>query len=86
MKTFRQKVLNAVKEIPIGSVQTYKEVAQMAGSPLAFRAVGSILRENFDHDIPCHRVIKSSGELGDYNRGGAEEKRDILLKEKALVI
>ena len=86
MKTFRQKVLNAVKEIPIGSVQTYKEVAQMAGSPLAFRAVGSILRENFDHDIPCHRVIKSSGEIGNYNRGGTKEKRKILFEEGVLAI
>ena len=63
---------------------TYKEVAKRAGSPRAFRAVGSILKTNHDPKIPCHRVIRSDGRLGEYNRGGTSQKRKLLLTEKAL--
>ena len=63
---------------------TYKEVAKRAGSPKAFRAVGSIMAKNFDSDIPCHRVIKSDGTLGNYNRGGATKKMTLLRKEGAV--
>lgn len=52
-----------VRKIPEGKVLTYKQVAEKAGSPLAFRAVGNILNKNYNKDIPCHRVIKSNGEL-----------------------
>lgn len=75
MKPFTTKVLNTVKKIPKGSVLTYKEVAKRAGSPKAFRAVGSILKKNYDPAIPCHRVIKSNGDLGEYNRGRNEKER-----------
>lgn len=47
----------------------YKEVAQKVGSPLASRAVGNILNKNYDPKIPCHRVIRSDGKIGGYNRG-----------------
>ena len=83
--TFKQKVFVVVKEIPRGSVLTYKEVAEKVGSPRAFRAVGSALKTNFDPKIPCHRVIKSDGGLGNYNRGGASQKRKILFAEGAKV-
>ena len=69
MKTFKQKVLEVVRIIPIGKVLTYKEVAKRAGSPKASRAVGNILNKNFDPQIPCHRVIRSDGKIGGYNRG-----------------
>lgn len=82
---FRQKVFAVVKKIQKGSVLTYKEVAEKAGSPRAFRAVGSALKTNFDPVIPCHRVIKSSGALGNYNRGGTSQKRKILLAEGAIL-
>lgn len=81
MKTFTEKVFAVVKKIPKGKVLTYKQVATKAGSPRAFRAVGSALKTNFDQKIPCHRVVKSNGELGNYNRGGTPAKRKILLKE-----
>lgn len=77
MKTFKEKVYEAVKKIPKGKVLTYKEVAKKAGSPRAFRAVGNILNKNYDPLIPCHRVIRSDGKIGGYNRGGS-------LKEKIL--
>jgi O-6-methylguanine DNA methyltransferase len=57
--TFKQKVLDIVSKIPKGKVLTYKEVAKKAGSPNASRAVGSILKQNFNPKIPCHRVIKN---------------------------
>ncbi len=79
-KTFTEKVYEVVKKIPKGKTLTYKEVAKKAGSEKAFRAVGNILNKNFDPQIPCHRVIKSNGELGGYNRGSAS-KRKILLEE-----
>ena len=80
---FRETVLNVVKKIPMGETLSYKEVAQLAGNPLAARAVGSIMRTNWDPDIPCHRVIRSDGKLGGYNRG-VEKKRQRLRQEKAI--
>lgn len=84
MKTFREKVLAVVGNIPKGSVMTYKQVAAKAGNPGAARAVGSIMRMNYDKDIPCHRVIRSDGKVGEYNRGGPKKKLALLQKEKAL--
>jgi O-6-methylguanine DNA methyltransferase len=56
-------------------------VAKKAGNPKAARAVGMIMSENFDPKIPCHRVVKSYGKVGDYNRGGEKRKRELLKKE-----
>lgn len=81
MKTFTEKVRDVVKKIPKGSVLTYQQVATRAGSPGASRAVGSIMAQNFDPDIPCHRVIRTDGTIGNYNRGGSEAKRKLLIKE-----
>lgn len=79
--TFKQKVFDIVSKIPKGEVLTYKEVARQAGSPRAFRSVGNILKTNFDPKIPCHRVIRSDGSAGGYNRG-AKNKIKILKSEK----
>ena len=84
MKTFREKVRDIVRKIPKGGSMTYKEVATKAGNPKAARAVGAIMRTNYDPDIPCHRVVRSDGGLGDYNRGGVSRKREILMEEGAL--
>lgn len=82
MKTFTEKVYDVVKKIPKGKVLTYKEVALRAGNSKAFRAVGNILNKNYDPEIPCHRVVRSDGKSGGYNRG-EEQKKKILLKEGA---
>lgn len=84
MKTFTEKVKAIVAKIPEGKTMTYKQVATKAGNPNAARAVGAIMRTNFDTNIPCHRVIGSDGNLRGYNRGGTEQKRAILRREKAL--
>jgi methylated-DNA-[protein]-cysteine S-methyltransferase len=80
---FSQKVYEVVRQIPQGKTLTYKEVAKLAGSPRAFRAVGNILNKNYNKEIPCHRVVRSGGTTGGYNRG-AELKKEIL-REEALV-
>jgi O-6-methylguanine DNA methyltransferase len=82
-KTFTEKVHDVVRKIPKGKVLTYKEVAERAGNKNAVRAVGTILSKNFDKNIPCHRVIRSDGKTGQYNRG-ADEKVRLLKQEGAI--
>jgi O-6-methylguanine DNA methyltransferase len=77
---FKQKVLEVVRKIPKGKTLSYKQVAERAGNPKAYRAVGNILNKNYNPRIPCHRVIRSDGKLGGY-RLGVNKKRDILEKE-----
>lgn len=83
MKTFTEKVLNVVRKIPKGKVLTYKEVARKSGNINASRAVGSVLKKNYNPDIPCHRVIRSDGIIGEYNRG-RDEKIKKLKAEGAI--
>jgi O-6-methylguanine DNA methyltransferase len=82
MRAFKQNVLNIVKGIPKGKVMTYKEVARATGSPRAYQAVGNILNQNYDPRIPCHRVIRSDGKAGGYNRG--KNKKLKILKSEAV--
>ena len=83
MTSFKKKVFAVVKKIPLGTTLTYKEVANRAGYPKAFRAVGNVLNTNYDLDIPCHRVIKSDGTMGGYNRG-TKRKAELLTKERGI--
>ena len=84
VKSFKEKVLDVVRKIPRGKTLTYKEVAKKSGNPNASRAVGSIMAQNFLKDVPCHRVIRSDGKVGDYNRGGATAKTKLLRTEGAI--
>lgn len=81
--SFRHAVYGVVRKIPKGKCLTYKQVAEAAGYPNACRAVGNILNKNFDPEIPCHRVIRSDGKIGGYNRG-VDKKRERLTEEGAL--
>ncbi|MDO8522116.1 MAG: MGMT family protein [bacterium] len=83
MKTFRQKVLDVVFKIPKGKTLTYREVAKRAGSERACRAVGNILNKNYNPKIPCHRVVRSDGTTGGYNRG-TKTKIQLLRAEGAI--
>lgn len=85
-ETFTNKVKNIVRNIPKGSVMTYKEVAIKAGNPRASRAVANIMTANYDPTVPCHRVIRTDGKLGGYNRGGIVKKEEILKKEGLVFI
>jgi O-6-methylguanine DNA methyltransferase len=67
--TFSDKVRDIVRKIPKGKTMTYKEVASKAGNPKAARAVGAVMRSNYDPSIPCHRVVASDGKMRGYNRG-----------------
>jgi methylated-DNA-[protein]-cysteine S-methyltransferase len=64
---FRKKVLKFVSSVPPGTVVTYREVAVAAGNPRAARAVGTILKQNRDVFVPCHRVVRSDMSVGGYN-------------------
>lgn len=83
MPSFTEKVYKVVSRIPRGKVLTYKQVAELAGSPSAYRAVGNILHKNINPAVPCHRVIKSDGSLGGYNKG-VNLKKQILRSEGAI--
>lgn len=77
-------VYEVVRKISKGEVITYKMVARFAGYPKAYRAVGNILNKNHNLKIPCHRVIRSDGRLGGYNRG--VDKKLFLLKKEGVKI
>lgn len=81
---FATRVFALVAKIPKGKTMTYKEVAKALGRPFAYRAVGNILSTNFNPKIPCHRVIRSDGKMGDYNRGGTVRKYKRLQEEGAI--
>src|SRR3990167_9432499 len=82
-KSFYSKVYEVVKKIPKGKVLTYKQVARLAGSPKAYRAVGSAMKKNPDmKTIPCHRVVGSDGKMHGYSTGqGIKTKIKLLKKE-----
>lgn len=79
-RDFASRVYAVVKQIPVGSTITYKEVAERCGRPRSWRAVGNVLHKNYDLSIPCHRVVRSDGTAGGYNRG-SEAKKKILADE-----
>ncbi|NTV41441.1 MAG: MGMT family protein [Candidatus Moranbacteria bacterium] len=72
---FEILVFQAVKKIPKGQTQTYKQIAHEIDRPNSFRAVGNALNKNYDPKVPCHRVVRSDGKIGGYNRGSKEKSR-----------
>ena len=78
--SFRQRVISAVRRVPPGRVATYGDIAALAGSPRAWRAVGSVLRECRDPATPCHRIIGAGGALGGYG-SNLQLKRELLRAE-----
>jgi len=77
---FQRKILQTVRKIPYGEIRSYKEVAEAAGCPRAYRAVGNTMRNNpLPLIVPCHRVIKSDGSLGAFSG-----KEGIALKRKMI--
>lgn len=79
--TFSETVKQVVRDIPKGSVLTYKQVAELSGHPKAARAVAQVMAANYDPTVPCHRVIRSDGSLSGYNRGGTTQKAKLLKAE-----
>lgn len=84
-KNFKENVLEIVKKIPRGETLSYGQVAAAAGRPGAARAVGTLMANNSNKKIPCHRVIRSDGTIGGYNGlRGTKSKEELLRKEGAL--
>lgn len=81
---FTRRVLSVVRRIPPGRVTTYGDVAALAGSPRAARAVGNILRDARIPGIPYHRVIAAGGRLGGY--GGQDGLKRALLAAEGLSV
>ena len=82
-KSFFEKVYEVVSDIPKGKVLTYKDVAVLAGSPGASRAVGMSMKHNPDmKTIPCHRVVASDGAMRGYSaKDGVSSKSKMLNEE-----
>ena len=78
---FQQRVWQALREIPLGSTASYAQIAERIGAPKSFRAVAQACGANsLAVAIPCHRVVRSNGELSGY-RWGVERKRQLLERE-----
>jgi methylated-DNA-protein-cysteine methyltransferase-like protein len=86
--TFTQRVYEIVSRIPAGKVATYSEVAALAGSPGAARAVGTAMKNNPDRSlVPCHRVVGADGSMHGYAFGeGVSTKRSLLAQEGAVLV
>lgn len=82
---FHRKVYRKLCKVPAGKTVTYAELARLAGSPGAARAVGQAMAKNpWPIIIPCHRVVAGNGKLGGYSgRGGPATKRALLALEGA---
>lgn len=81
---FQLKVWKALLEIPVGDVTTYGAIATKLGDPKASRAVGTAVGANpVSYLIPCHRVIRASGEMGGYAWG--VERKKVMLRREAML-
>ncbi len=83
---FQARVLKACREIPYGKTVTYGELAESAHGPAAGRAVGSVMSGNrVPLIIPCHRVVRSGGNIGHYSAPGGSDTKRRLLKMESVV-
>jgi methylated-DNA-[protein]-cysteine S-methyltransferase len=86
LRPFQRRVLEKTAEIPRGEVRPYAWIAREIGAPGAVRAVGTALGHNpVPFIIPCHRVVRTDGSLGEYSGGGPEVKLRVLTYEGAPV-
>jgi methylated-DNA-[protein]-cysteine S-methyltransferase len=95
MTAFESNVMEIVRKIPSGKVSTYQAIASLVGKPRAVRAVGNALAKNpysfvssstsRSERVPCHRVVRSNGELGGFAGNACEvEKKIALLREEGI--
>lgn len=71
-------------EIPPGKVSTYGDIAKALGHPKASRLIGRIIANNPNPiSVPCHRVVKSNGEIGGFMYG--EQKKREILEEEGII-
>ncbi len=82
---FQHDVWRALMQIPRGTVKTYAELAKMSGHPNAVRAVANAVGKNpMPPTIPCHRVIRSDGNIGGYSAPGGVMRKIELLKSEGV--
>jgi O-6-methylguanine DNA methyltransferase len=82
---FCQKVWEVCLQIPSGETRTYGWIARKLGKPGAARAVGTALGKNpFAPYVPCHRVVRSDGSMGEYNRAGGSKTKWSRLEEEGV--
>jgi AraC family transcriptional regulator of adaptative response/methylated-DNA-[protein]-cysteine methyltransferase len=80
---FQQKVWQALRDIPVGSTVSYRDIAARIGAPKAVRAIAQACGANaLVVAIPCHRVVRNDGRLSGY-RWGVQRKRALLKREAA---
>ena len=81
---FQIKVWKEISKIPYGETRTYKDIAVAIGRPNSSRAVANACGKNhYVPEIPCHRVIRSDGQLGGYSgEGGIKKKAELLRAEQ----
>ena len=77
---FKEKVFDKIRKIPKDRVSTYKEVAKVLNKPKAYRAVGNALNRNVSKKVPCHRVIRSDGFVGGFNKGNNKKVKKLKLE------
>jgi AraC family transcriptional regulator of adaptative response/methylated-DNA-[protein]-cysteine methyltransferase len=81
---FQERVWRELRKIPAGQTRSYAEIAQRIGAPTAYRAVARACAQNpIAVIIPCHRVVRTDGDLSGY-RWGIERKRALLQRESKL--
>ena len=86
LTSFEWDVLMTTLTIPMGETRSYQWIATQIGRPQAVRAVGQALRKNpFPLIIPCHRVIKSDGQMGGYAGKYDGKKASLLQIEKKIL-
>ncbi len=87
LSVFACKVQQALLKVPYGSVVSYSELAAMAGSPKAARAVGRVMSSNpFPLIVPCHRVVNADGSIGRYSAAhGSMTKAWLIDFERGIV-
>lgn len=75
----KKKLYKLVKKIPKGKISTYKELAHALNTN-SYRVIGKLLSKNTSKEIPCHRIVMSSGSVGGYNKG-IKQKIKLLKRE-----
>ena len=88
---FELKVLEKLKKVSVGRVTTYSELARAVNCPKASRAVGNAIHKNpWAPKVPCHRAVKSNGQVGGYAKGVRKkietlEKEGIVIKREKII-
>ncbi len=83
---FQVSVWKEIAKIPYGQTRTYKQIATAIGKPNSSRAVANACGKNpYAPEIPCHRVIRSDGQIGGYSGSGGKKRKKQLLEQEGLI-